>query len=48
MSILYYTVNNAVFTNFAYYSTASIVKLMSMGALTMMKRSSKDVRFEAR
>ncbi|CAF0902613.1 unnamed protein product [Rotaria sordida] len=42
MSILYYTLNNSVFTNFAFYSTASIVKLMGMAALTTMKRLSKD------
>ncbi|CAF1122529.1 unnamed protein product [Adineta ricciae] len=42
MSVLYYTLNNTVFTNFAFYSTASIVKLMSMAALTTMKRFSKD------
>jgi hypothetical protein len=45
MSVLYYTLNNSVFTNFAFYSTASIVKLMGMAALTTMKRSSKDVKF---
>ncbi|UJR31496.1 hypothetical protein I4U23_018985 [Adineta vaga] len=42
MSILYYTLNNTVFTNFVFYSTASIVKLMGMAALTSMKRFSKD------
>ncbi|CAF1145075.1 unnamed protein product [Adineta ricciae] len=42
MSTLYYTLNNTVFTNFAFYSTASIVKLMSMAALTTMKRFSTD------
>ena len=45
MSTLYYTLNNAVFKNFAFYSTASIVKLMAMGAMTLAKRSSKDVKF---
>jgi hypothetical protein len=45
MSILYYTLNNSVFTNFAFYSTASIVKLMAMAALTTSKRLSKDVKF---
>ncbi|CAF1585759.1 unnamed protein product [Rotaria sp. Silwood1] len=43
MSILYYTLNNSVFTNFAFYSTASICKLMGMAALTTMKRLSNDV-----
>ncbi len=43
MSVLYYTLHNSVFTNFAFYSTASLVKLMSMAALTAMKRVSKDV-----
>ena len=46
MSILYYTINNSVFTNFAFYSTASLVKMMSMSALTAMKRMSKDVRLD--
>lgn len=45
MSILYYTLNNSVFTNFAFYSTASVLKLMGMAALTSMKRLSKDVIF---
>ena len=45
MSILYYTLNNSVFTNFAFYSTASVVKLMGMAALTTMKRFSKDVKY---
>jgi len=43
MSILYYTLNNSVFTNFAFYSTASVVKMMGMSALTVLKRMSKDV-----
>jgi glutathione S-transferase len=43
MSILYYTLNNSIFTNFAFYSTASVVKLMGMAALTTMKRLSEDV-----
>ncbi|CAF3357311.1 unnamed protein product [Rotaria socialis] len=43
MSILYYTLNNPVFTNFAFYSTASAVKMMSMSLLTVAKRLSKDV-----
>lgn len=43
MSLVYYTLNNSVFTNFAFYSTASIVKLMGLGALTTLKRLSKDV-----
>ena len=46
MSILYYTINNSVFTNFAFYATASVVKMMSMSALTSMKRISKDVRLD--
>lgn len=45
MSILYYTINNSVFTNFAFYSTASLVKMMGMSLLTGIKRASKDVRF---
>lgn len=44
MSILYYTLNNNVFTNFAFYSTASLVKLLGMAAFTSMKRLSRDVR----
>lgn len=44
MSVLYYTLNNSVFTNFAFISTASVVKLMSMAALTAAKRISKDVK----
>ncbi len=43
MSILYYTINNSVFTNFAFYSTASVVKMMGLSALTVLKRMSKDV-----
>jgi glutathione S-transferase len=43
MSILYYTLNNSVFTNFAFYSTASVVKMMGFSALTALKRLSKDV-----
>ena len=46
MSTLYYTLNNTVFKNFAFYSTASIVKLMSMATLTTMKRFSKDVNID--
>jgi glutathione S-transferase len=42
MSILYYTLNNSVFTNFAFYSTASVVKMMGMSALTVLTRMSKD------
>ncbi|CAF0989569.1 unnamed protein product [Adineta steineri] len=42
MSILYYTLNNVVFTNFALYSTASIAKMMCMGAFTLTKRFSQD------
>jgi len=44
MSILYYTLNNSVFTNFAFYSTASVVKMMGLSALTVFKRMSKDVK----
>lgn len=44
MSILYYTLNNSVFSNFAFFSTASVVKLMALGAFTTSKRISKDVR----
>ncbi|UJR15177.1 hypothetical protein I4U23_002138 [Adineta vaga] len=43
MSILYYTLNNSVFSNFAFYSTASVVKMMGLSALTSLKRMSKDV-----
>ena len=43
MSILFYSLNNSVFTNFAFYSTASVLKLMAIGALTTVKRLSKDV-----
>ena len=43
MSFLYYTLNNPVFTNFAFYSTASVVKMMGMSLLTSAKRLSKDV-----
>ncbi len=46
MSILYYTLNNSVFTNFAFYSTASVVKMMGFSVLTALKRISKDVRFD--
>ncbi len=46
MSILYYTINNSVFTNFAFYSTASVVKMMGLSALTAFTRLSKDVRFD--
>ncbi len=46
MSILYYTLNNSVFTNFAFYSTASVVKMMGLSAFTVVKRMSKDVRLD--
>jgi len=42
MSVLYYTTNNSVFTNFAFYATASVVKMMGMSALTVLKRMSKE------